>query len=223
MTETSDWLLWQLADSAFPTGGFAHSGGLEAAWQQGEVGSRAEASDFMKTSLSQLGHSAVPLVVAAHRTPANFAKLDVFCDRLLNNHVAKRASRLQGQALLIVAQRSFPKPALDELRRNALDQQVPGHLAPVFGVVTRFLEIDDASAVRLFLFLALRSVIASAVRLGIFGPMEAQALQFQLTPYAERAASLSINRPLSEIAQTAPLLDLFQGAHDRLYSRLFQS
>jgi urease accessory protein UreF len=26
-----------------------------------------------------------------------------------------------------------------------------------------------------------------------------------------------------DIAQTAPLLDLFQSMHDRLYSRLFQS
>ena len=33
----SDWLTWQVVDSAFPTGAFAHSFGLESAWQQGEV------------------------------------------------------------------------------------------------------------------------------------------------------------------------------------------
>lgn len=27
----SDWIAWQLCDSAFPAGAFAHSGGLEAA------------------------------------------------------------------------------------------------------------------------------------------------------------------------------------------------
>ena len=37
MTRMSDWLTWQIVDSAFPTGVFAHSWGLEAAWQQGEV------------------------------------------------------------------------------------------------------------------------------------------------------------------------------------------
>jgi urease accessory protein len=35
----------------------------------------------------------------------------------------------------------------------------------------------------------------------------------------ERAEGLSID----EAAQTAPLIDLWQAAHDRLYSRLFQS
>ena len=31
------WMVLQLADSAFPTGGFAHSAGLEAAAQAGEI------------------------------------------------------------------------------------------------------------------------------------------------------------------------------------------
>ena len=29
--------------------------------------------------------------------------------------------------------------------------------------------------------------------------------------------------PLTDVAQTAPIVDLVQGTHDRLYSRLFQS
>src|SRR5260221_11759540 len=60
-----DWLLWQLADSAFPTGGFAHSLGLEAAWQHGEVRNRTELVSFIEAGLQQLGHAALPLVTAA--------------------------------------------------------------------------------------------------------------------------------------------------------------
>ena len=66
-TYRHDFLFWQLADSAFPTGGFAHSGGLEAAWQHGEVANRGELVSFIEASLHQLGHAALPFVTAAYR------------------------------------------------------------------------------------------------------------------------------------------------------------
>jgi urease accessory protein len=61
------------------------------------------------------------------------------------------------------------------------------------------------------------------VRLGIAGSYDAQRLQHEVAPamvaVAERCAALDEN----DLAQTAPLLDILQAAHDRLYSRLFQS
>ncbi|HZH77778.1 MAG TPA: urease accessory protein UreF, partial [Archangium sp.] len=45
------WRVLQLADSAFPTGGFAHSGGLEAAVQQGEVRGREGLERFVRELL----------------------------------------------------------------------------------------------------------------------------------------------------------------------------
>src|SRR5690242_7960119 len=105
MQRADDWLLWQLADSAFPTGGFAHSGGLEAAWQHGEMNSPEAAAMFVEASISQIGHGSIPFVTAAHREPECFAKFDDLCDCFLINHVANRASRSQGQALLATAAR----------------------------------------------------------------------------------------------------------------------
>ena len=49
----SDWLAWQVVDSAFPTGAFAHSWGLEAAWQQGEVEDVAALRRFLDASISR--------------------------------------------------------------------------------------------------------------------------------------------------------------------------
>src|SRR5258705_145761 len=61
----ADWLLWQLADSAFPTGGFAHSAGLEAAWQHGEIRTAAELRQWLVSSLDQVAGTALPFVNAA--------------------------------------------------------------------------------------------------------------------------------------------------------------
>jgi urease accessory protein UreF len=65
--------------------------------------------------------------------------------------------------------------------------------------------------------------MAAAVRLNIVGPMEGQAIQFQLSDEAERIVERSLLLTLDDIALTAPLVELWQAAQDRLYSRLFQS
>src|SRR5690348_9978767 len=88
-----DFLIWQLMDSAFPTGGFAHSSGLEAAWQHGEVRNRAELLSFVEANLDQLGHAALPFVLSAFDAPEKLGEIDSLCDVFTINHVANRASR----------------------------------------------------------------------------------------------------------------------------------
>jgi urease accessory protein len=232
----TDWLLWQLADSAFPTGGFAHSAGLEAAWQHGEVRGLDELCSFVEAGLQQLDHAALPFVNAAHAEPERMEEFDTLCDAFTTNHVANRASRAQGKAFLSAVQRIFnvgqasrlsPSKNLSNDKENMGTGRMPvlrfNHFACVFGGAMRLLEIPRETTSQLFFFNHLRGVLAAAVRLNIIGPMEAQALQHRLTPVAEEILRRGEMLTLDDLAQTSPLLDLWQGAQDRLYSRLFQS
>lgn len=213
-----DWLMWQLADSAFPTGGFAHSGGLEAAWQHHEVRDSAGLEEFVQTSLKQLSRSLLPIMLAVYDRPDQVTESDSFCDAFLTNHVANRASRLQGRALFASAGRIFGRRAFGGMPCSGA-----GHLAPVFGLLAAGLKLDRAHADRLFLFWHLRGWLASAVRLGMVGPIEAQTLQVRLGQFAEELVRRPEIHSACEPVQTAPLLDLWQAAQDRMYSRLFQS
>jgi len=260
--ESNDWLMWQLADSAFPTGGFAHSNGLEAAWQNGELQNPDALEQWLETSLCQVGHGSLCLMTATHDEPQRFPEFDQLCECFTLNHVANRASRLQGKALLATARRIFCVPGVEagrlgletrlqvercgtqagsSSRQTASGATYPavcsvaasldlskakakyGHLAPTFGAVTRGLGLSRVSASRLFMFLQLRGSIAAAVRLGIVGPLEAQAFQYRLGGKAELLLTRLAVLQLDELAQTAPLLEIWQGTQDRLYSRLFQS
>jgi len=214
----ADWRVWQFVDSAFPTGGFAHSNGLEAAWQHGEVRGRAELLAFVEASLEQLGHAALPFALASFDTPEQLCEFDSFCDAFTSNHVANRASRAQGRAFLTAVDRIFKIQTTPPITAPPF-----AHFAPVFGACLRGLDVSRDTASRLLFFIHLRSVLAAAVRLNITGPMEAQMLQHQLAPKMESVLQACDHLTLADLAQTHPLLDLWQGAQDRLYSRLFQS
>ena len=214
-----DYILWQLADSAFPTGGFAHSNGLEAAWQHGEVRGRDELLSFVEASLVQLGHGTLPLMLAAFDDPANWTAVDAFAEAFLTNHVANRASRLQGRAFLSAMERIF-KPKVGQAPPPAISFC---HYAPAFGAWMPRFNLPRTSAIRLFFFNHLRSTLAAAVRLNIVGPMESQAMQYKLSSQVEQLGMECQTLGLDQVNQTAPLLDLWLGAQDRLYSRLFQS
>jgi urease accessory protein len=214
-------LLWQLADSAFPSGGFAHSGGLEAALHHGEVTDGLW--PLVCDVLTQAGRGSLPLVTAAHADSRALADLDALCDAFLSNAVSNRASRGQGQALLRTCVHSFPDVPLGELQEGVRRQLIHGHYAPVFGTVARRLGLSRSSTQHLFLFISCRALISAAVRLGLVGVYEAQHLQRRAGLEIERIAEKYDTLTPLDIAQTAPVLDLCQSAHDRLYSRLFQS
>lgn len=215
------WLACQLADSALPTGGFAHSGGLEAAVQLGRCRGAEGLDRFVAEALWQAGSFAVPFVVAALRAPGRLRELDARCDAATPGHVANRASRAQGRALLRAASALGPAAAAVELEVRR--ERLAGHLAPVTGVLLGALGASPEEATRLHLFLVARGIVSAGVRLGVTGALEAQGALLRAGAVAEEVLVATAGRAPEEAAASSPLLDLLQSHQDRLYSRLFQS
>src|SRR4051794_5615305 len=106
----SNWLLFQLADGTFPSGAFAHSGGLEAAMVLGALrdprsGEALGTAAFLDTSLRQIGRAALPFVRRVVMDPPSLAVVDEICDASLPLLAPNRASRAQGRALASAAGR----------------------------------------------------------------------------------------------------------------------
>jgi urease accessory protein len=217
----ADWLTWQVVDSAFPTGTFAHSWGLEAAWQQGEVADAAALRAFLDASIQQTARATLPLVNAAYRAPTRLDALDALTDAFLLNAVANQASRVQGRTLLATVARIWPGNAMAALQARASSTRA--HVAPLTGAAFQLIGVPLPAVQRMVLYAAARGVVSAAVRLGAAGSYEAQRLLFDCGPLLDRVAARGADWSEADLAQTAPLLDLWQAGHARLYSRLFQS
>ena len=105
----------------------------------GRKGDIADATD-LAAGLRQTERSALPFVLATQRSPDALDRCDAAWDLQLNNHVANRASRAQGHALISSAARIFASSdELAWLSRRIRERELAGHLATLFGVLTRVL------------------------------------------------------------------------------------
>jgi urease accessory protein len=216
-----DWLVLQLADATFPSGGFAHSGGLEATMKAGGLAVPGALERFIDDALWQAGHMTLPFVAAGHDAPRRLAELDRAHDAALVNRVLNRASRSQGRAHLGACVRSFGGDRLHALRKAA--REGPRHLAPVFGASLAALDVERDATLRLHLHGTVRGLVSSAVRLALVGPAEGQRLHAAAAPTLDAVLRECSAYEITTQTQTAPLHDLLSGGHELLYSRLFAS
>jgi len=217
------WQLLQIADSAFPTGGFAHSSGLEAAVAHGRARTADDLDVYLREHLWNVGWASLPFVTAAFDAPGDVWALDAWTDAAITSHVANRASRTQGRTFLGTCAQIFDEPLVSSLAARARARDVSAHLAPVFGASLAALGAPRHEVQALHLYIALRGVTSAAVRLGLVGPHEAQRLQRSHGRTLDAVLGACEDLAPEEAATACPLLDVMGATHDRLYARLFQS
>lgn len=227
LESTLQWSQWQLLDSILPTGGFAHSFGLEAAIQARLVSGPDDLKTFIIHLLENTGSLLLPFVFSTTTNPTleNWQKLDRILNATLTNEVGRKASVSQGSSLMRVAACVFTEiPSLKSMRDVSIGSGVVSfHHAPVFGLICGLLGMDSGTAQRGYLFTTMRDVISAATRLNLVGPIGAAVLQHQIAPVAEDMSKKWMDRPVEDACQTAPLFDTVQGCHGYLFSRLFCS
>ncbi|KAK3079654.1 hypothetical protein LTS18_004217, partial [Coniosporium uncinatum] len=140
-------------------------------------------------------------------------------DGKTNNDASEDTSDI---STAIAALRNF-----QTLLRTAKSTAYPpqAHYPPLFGLLTRILALPLDSATYLFLFSHARTVISAAVRASVLGPYQAQAvlagkeLQGRIEGLVEEWQGVETE----EAGQVVPVMDLWVGRHEKLYSRIFNS
>ena len=214
----------QHADSAFPSGGFAFSNGIEGLAALNTPLDRSGLRDIVAMFLHhRWATSDRVAVVLAHRACEDFdrlAEIDKAVEATTLAEPLRSGSKRNGNALLAAHVRLATQGAA-ELRSQIEAGNAHGHLPVVQGFVWRARGMSETDAILVSGFATASGLIAAAMRLGRIGAVEAQAVLGALLP---AIADLSVPVPPdAEIESFMPWVDAAASRQARAHLRLFAS
>jgi urease accessory protein len=224
----------QLSDSAFPSGRYTLSQGLEAFVQDGllKVPCRPATLAALLGDCIRCGVASSDGVAlaCAHRGVAQDGTVD--CERVVRADKrlsavklaleVREASTRTGRALL-AAGTAFAGPGLSGYARLVETAQAPGNHAVVLGLVDGLLGVPRLEAVAGELYTFSAGWAAAAVRLGLTDHWTAQSLLHRVRPVVSSAAERAVSGDVADISSCTPLVDVMSMRHERAEIRLFAS
>jgi len=240
--------LLQFADGLFPSGGFAHSFGLETYAQDGRIADRAGLEAFV---IAQLRGSAGPCDAAAvalaastagadasavqreaATMPAAWRTIDARLEAMKSVPELRAASLQMGRQTARVASAIGCDAAVRALATAVEHGTTPGHHAAVFGAVTGRAGVSPHDAALAFLHGTATLLVNAGLRLLPVGQLDGQRTLARMRPLvadlARRAASLTERDDgdgdaLDALWSFTPGLERASADHARLERRLFRS
>jgi urease accessory protein len=212
-----------LADGRLPSGGYAHSGGLESAVRMGEVHDTSTLEAFLHARAVSVGLVSGAFAAAAHAAasqPALLDELDRALDARMPAAAARTTSRALGRQLGRVLRSIHPDPLLENLSHQA-------HQAIAYGVAAASLGLATADAARLMVHETVAGPAAAAAKVLSVDPFEVHAILVRLVPVLDEtsrlAAEAALQDPQDLPAPATPLLDVLAELHAHREVRLFAS
>jgi urease accessory protein len=231
-----------LADSRLPTGGHAHSGGVEAAIDRGLLRDEADLALFLAGRLRGTGAvlaatAASGCLLAAGPALENseldsggqvdWGGWDAAVSARTPSAAAREASRVQGAALLRTARRVWPSPPLEALRQTGRP-----HHPLVLGAVVAAAGDGPGAAALLAVHHLLAGACSAAVRLLGLDPIAVAAIQVRVSGSAAEVVREATRAAHEAVAQRdtrllpstgTPLPEVLAELHARMEVTLFAS
>lgn len=230
MNPTSHILLYQLADSAFPVGGFAYSYGLESAVKQSFIHDHSSLRAYLNTFSQQVFSFDFPFICSSYdlyTTDLSYKEgliilAHAYAAMLLNPPIQK-AGMVIGRNWLRICQQLQNQVALEEIENTLTKAHLPCDFTVVFGLSMHIMGFSKSQALNLYYYIVLRDQMSSLIRLGVSGPTRAHE---ELRYFLEHNSLLIEGfGPIdySKATKSSYLMEIAQLTHDRIWSKLFQN
>lgn len=221
--------LLQVSDSFYPTGGYAHSFGLEGLVQEGAVRDVTTLRSFLlEQALPQLARTDLPIAAGAWAdagAPPDWERLRGWC--LLGSAVRgarepREASEAVGLQRLELAARLHGGLAAEFNRRAAADSW-PRPSCVAAAIEGRVLGAPQAAVLAGIVYTTAAGLVAAAVKLLRFGQNAGQGLLAEAIAQAPALAAEALALEEHEIGAFHPWWDIAAARHESADGRLFIS
>ena len=229
MTDPRLLSLLHFADSAFPTGGYAHSFGLETYCQAGLVRGREDLERFLAAQIEgSAGPCDATAAVSALRAATGddlraCRQVDATLEAMKLVKEFREASRQMGRQTLRVAAALTGEGRLVRYAADVDQGLAPGHHAVAYGLAAAALGWEPEAAALAYLYSTTALLIGAALRLLSMGQMDGQRVLWSLHPVIERVAHEAAARDAGDLWSFAPGIEIAGIRHVALEMRLFRS
>jgi urease accessory protein len=200
----------RFGDSAFPSGGFAFSSGLEGSHRDGMVRDEGDVAAFVAEQLDGNWHRRDRVLLRRAWAEPDPSVVDAFAEVVATMSVLREASRRAGAATLTTFA-AVIDPGLAAYRGQVLAGTAPGHLAVAQAVCFRAAGLTLETAEAVAAWQVVSGITGAALRLGICGHLGAQRVVTTVNPLL---LDLLQRQPPTEPAAFTAYADIAAQRHD---------
>jgi urease accessory protein len=202
-----------MADSRLPTGGHAHSGGVEEAVTSGLLADVETLRAYLRRRIRTHGLVTASVAVAVQTGALSIPDADRETDARTPAPAARRASRAQGRGLTRLARRVWPDRDWDALGATP-------HLAVAAGSAGAASGLTPEHTALSVVYTTMTGSATAAQRLLALDPADVAALTFELSALCDQTAA-EAGKELADLSD--PLLDVLAQRHSERERPLFVS
>lgn len=227
-------VVWHLTDSALPTGGFAHSAGLETYVQAEEVHNPDTYGEWLHGYLRQASFNdalAVKLAVQLHSSSTSdeeklelLKQLDTMLHAAQTPKQVRTSMNSMGKRMSRVAAIVAPEDLLvTEYEKAITERTMHGNPGIAAGLALAASGVGEREAVDAYLMQLANSMTQNAIRAIPLGQDAGQRVLVGAYSTIERAGDMTMEHTLADLGAVAPRLEVAQMQHEALRSRMFMS